>query len=507
MSAVTDDPKRRPVPRWRSFRGAIAHGSLGRTSSSSLAAEGPQSGLADLHRAAEDWRSLQNSRVAGDLLGEAMVLGQRDDAIEAAQWVLRQESAPARLRALAAHISGQEIHPAGSTPHDPSPSIDRLDRWMSIRKCRSRLRLFPLEAATWMDLARAYVVNGQDRLAMRPVEVALALHPCNRFIVRSAVRFMLHVRRPDRARDLLIKNPRTPEDPWLLAAEIAVASVQGRTPRFVKVAMSKLAERNAPAIDLSELASAVGTLELEAGSGRVAKKLFQFSLADPTENAVAQVEWAARQDSRIVVPEDAFAVIGAHEATAWSSLQNGAWGAIDEATEGWLSDEPFSSRPAIFGSWSSLITSLNFERSRHFAEAGLVTHPDNPVLLNNLAVALANLGELELATQNLDKAAQLSTDDKSRIATTASRGLIYFRRGDIASGRQLYKQAVSIARQAHEPWLEALALLHLAREEHHIDLYAAEQRSAEASVLLRQLPLPFLNLGFQFAKVAGLSLP
>jgi hypothetical protein len=85
------------------------------------------------------------------------------------------------------------------------------------------------------------------------------------------------------------------EDPWLLAAEVAVASVAGRRPMFVRQGRKVLESGRLPALQTAKLASAIATLEMTAGDTRSARRLFRESLVDPTDNSLAQAGWGQAQ--------------------------------------------------------------------------------------------------------------------------------------------------------------------------------------------------------------------
>lgn len=457
-----------------------------------------------MERAARDWSRQRTLRVAGDLLGEAWTLRSPTQVTDAAKWVLDHPAPPSRLLELARRISGESPHPTATARDEQLPAT--LDsRRAQVGSFKRRVRRFPREAVTWMDLARAYVTNGQDDLAKRPVQIAIALAPTSRFILRSAVRFFLHVQEPETARRLLIACPRTPTDPWLLAAEAATSSVVGKPPHFARLSRRVAASTEFPLLHLSELATAVATIEMEAGAHRPAKRLFQRALLEPTENAVAQVEWATRQDPTIQIPEVAYEVPRAYEALAWNNLHDGRWERIVRAAESWLHDEPFSSRPAIFGSWASMFANRNFKKAQEFAQAGLVTHPGEPLLLNNLAVSLVDLGDLTAAREALAKVANCSANSKTMIPIIATRGLICFRHGLLVEGRAYYREALESARHHKEPWMEVLALLHLAREELSLDPTAAENAARGAAKLLERLPIGYRALADRFSLLSGLG--
>src|SRR5262249_9089606 len=143
----------------------------------------------------------------------------------------------------------------------------------------------PRNAFVWIDLARLYVLLGQSKPAEQAIKIALALAPYDRFILRSASRFYLHTSDAEKGLALLRTNARTPEDPCLIAAELAVSTVLEKTPKFVTGAQNILNNGAAAPFHTSELACALGGLEMAAGKSRKANKLFETSLRAPTENA------------------------------------------------------------------------------------------------------------------------------------------------------------------------------------------------------------------------------
>jgi predicted permease len=122
-----------------------------------------------------------------------------------------------------------------------------------------------------------------------------SLSPNSRFVLRSAARLYLHANEPDRAHNLLLKAESTPFDPWLIAAELAIAPIAKVGPEFAYEAGWVLNSENYAPIHVTELASSLATLELADGNRRKARKLFQRALQSPTENSIAQVDWAAKQ--------------------------------------------------------------------------------------------------------------------------------------------------------------------------------------------------------------------
>src|SRR5262249_36622444 len=196
-----------------------------------------------------------------------------------------------------------------------------------------------------IELARDYTIGGLRRQAERAVNIALALNNENRFILRSAARFFLHDDQPDRAHHILRTAPNSAKDPWITAAEIAVASAGGRVPRFLDSGRKLLNGWDRSPFEVTELASALATQELTNGKKRGASDLFKQSLIDPTENSLAQAEWAADKVRGLEFSVQDYEVPAKYEAAAWDYFNKGEWGLSLVNAKAWLYDQPFSSQP------------------------------------------------------------------------------------------------------------------------------------------------------------------
>jgi len=117
--------------------------------------------------------------------------------------------------------------------------------------------------------------------------------------LRSAACYYTVTGDPERANALLNQSARTPIDPWLAAAEIATATAAFRDSKVAKRAWNSVVHGDFHPTHVSELASAVGTLELKHGNEKRSKKLFRTSLENPNENAVAQAQWVVEHKNII----------------------------------------------------------------------------------------------------------------------------------------------------------------------------------------------------------------
>jgi len=293
---------------------------------------------------------------------------------------------------------------------------------------------------------------------------AANLAPDNRFVVRSAARLFLHERDGPTALKIIRRAAGAKRDPWLLAAEIAVASASGKATLFAKIGANRNEDNNISPFARTELSSALATLEMENGKTRKARQLFRQSLEGPNENSVAQVEWANRQIGGLELDKSALSVPRSFEATANLNLIAGEWNpAVAHGME-WLRDQPFSKRPALFTSYvSSLIE--DYETSISILRQSLSANPDDPSLINNLAFALGSVDQLEEADSLLRKMDLTETSQLSSITLPATTGLLFFRWGLPEFGRRMYELAATRAARQGNIKYRTLARLYLAREE------------------------------------------
>src|SRR6185437_13525621 len=237
----------------------------------------------------------------------------------------------------------------------------------------------------WVDLALAYTVVGDDKKAGRAIRAALQLAPNDRFVLRSAARFFIHIGEPQIAFEHLARADSTKVDPWLMAAEIAVADYLGRTSRLQKVARGEI-ESGKSGHDLTELASALGSLEAANGNRRAARRLLKKALNGANENTVAQIRWLNRTSLGEVVDASAAAPPLLYEANAWVSYHAGDFQAALGESLRWLRYQPFSSAPATLSSFILADLMWDFQAGASVAEAGLKANPRDLMLLNNFAV-------------------------------------------------------------------------------------------------------------------------
>jgi hypothetical protein len=200
--------------------------------------------------------------------------------------------------------------------------------------------------------------------------------------------------------------------------------------------------------------------------------MFRSSLSEPTENTVAQVQWASRRDSSIEVPSEI--TPNAFEALAWEEQFAGRWTSSVDAVRKWHDIEPFSVRPAVMGSFVAVAHLGDGRLGEDFSRRGLIANKGNSPLHNNLAVALAIQGKLTEARAELDlvKFRHGSAEEAVNFAT---RGLIEMRGGSIPAGVELYQKAMERAIEIKNPSLWCRAAANFAHEYSRFDKTELEE--------------------------------
>ncbi|MBS7807153.1 hypothetical protein [Variovorax sp. PCZ-1] len=370
-----------------------------------------------------------------------------------ATFILKNDSAmPAGIRRLADSVQSGDLSEVSLTgPLDHKKTLRD-----GIHDTRRWLVRFPNDALTWLDLGRLHAAAGNTGSAKNAVQTALALSPSNRTILRGTSRFFLHAHDPAAALAILDKSPRTERDPWLIAGHIAINSILGKSSKFTKKARAIISAGSHSPYEISELASSLATLELEAGQNKQAKRLYNISLSEPNENALAQVQWAAKQlNLNPDLPDEWLQKPMTAEAGYYHFLMNDQFEDALMSALTWHIDEPFAARPMLSASFiAAIFGDLNDARS--YARQGLITEPDNLMLLNNLAFATGAEGDIEAAETVLKK---ISSIEKSNINahTVANLGMLAYLRQELEIGMQLYDTAIEIYRKQHNLEQAAIA--------------------------------------------------
>jgi tetratricopeptide (TPR) repeat protein len=465
MAGYLPPRKRNMVPRWRS-PAVTEH--LGDLRSSQRTRPTNDVGSREFERALADWRVHRTASNAAEVVAGALVTDQGELALDAAHFLVDVE-APAAF-ALRTRTS-RGLLGSSLTPEDPQQGSPRA----LIHDLRLKALAYPRSALGWIELALAYTNLGLAKRAERFIRMAINLAPDNRYVLRSAVRYYLHIGEGESAYHLLYRSPIVPRDPWLAAAELAVASIIARKPDTLKDARALLHSNDYSSHDTSELASQLATIALRDGQRLRAKRLFEEALRSPTDNSVAQVRWIADLDTSFSIPQGALSAPRNFEANALKHFHGGVWPKAAKDSWRWHHDEPFARRAAILGSYVSSEMLQNYEEACDFAAAGLASNPGDPSLLNNKAYSLAMLGKTREARECIEAFRPKEHEDFTLIPKLATSGLIYFREGQLAAGRKLYLEAIDKSRGPDLARVKMMAALHLAFEEVRVRSEDAEK--------------------------------
>lgn len=332
-----------------------------------------------------------------------------------------------------------------------------------LRRAGTRFARDPI---LFVELARYYSILGLKAKAEKNMLIAINMAPNNRYVIRSFARLFSHFNEIEFAYDFLKRSEVTRNDPWLLSAEISLAAMLERKSQLIKHAKRLIHSEKFSARSLAELSTAIGTMELLAGDRKKAKNLLNVALSDPNDNALAQVEWLLSKDRLFDIDVAKFGVKRSFEALARESFERLDWDKVIRHAEDWFMDMPFVRRPVLLAAHVASVALDDQTTAEVFCRAGLIAHPGDPLLLNNLAYSLALENRLDEARSQLDKVqTEKVTEESTRICLTATNGLIRFRERDFDRGRALYLEAIQSSSKSQNSDLYHLAIINYAREE------------------------------------------
>lgn len=136
----------------------------------------------------------------------------------------------------------------------------------------------------------------------------------------------------------------------------------------------------------------------------------------------------------------------ASEARFLRACQDQQWQDALRAAKEWQDDEPFSSRPAINGSFLASYFTLDYLEPIRIAKIGLRADPDDQGLRNNLVVSLILSGPSNFSEAQREFKKILASPSGLRgPVLLATHGLVCFSEGDRKRGRALYEASLKEA--------------------------------------------------------------
>lgn len=455
MSLISYKEQRDVIPNWRSYTKTARLGEL-----FSIKREQCEAPVFPISGYIEAWLDQQTLPFATDLLSAALVNGVNGNPIvsQAANFVLTNKGISEHIRKIAQSYIMSEVKNTFNKKIDPALMLDNL--FNNEERVKDAIRLikrenshFPYNPIAYCELARYYTLLGVRAHAEKAMNVALHLAPNLRYVTRCAARLFLQLGDAEHAHWIVTQNSAIKVDPWLLASEIAINSSLGRNSRFAKIGIRLLQSKNYAPFCCSELASALGTLEMSNGSRKKCIKLVNSSLQSPNDNSLAQAEWLKSEHSDLNLDfRDYSNLLLKSEADArYSFFRREYHQALIESIK-WIDDLPYDKTPILFGSSVAHTFLKDFDVAAKILRVGLISNPGDTMLLNNLAYVLALKGETAQAESIMDKPFMFDNalELRSLICHTATVGLIAFRKGEIEKGINKYLAAINLAKEQCE---------------------------------------------------------
>lgn len=462
MGVIYKTEKRRMLPRWRSVESEST--ALEPSTRTNSAVPGVVF-VGDLLEQEESWGAHKSLAHASDLLTSSQVLGRDHEYQQVARFVLDHSRPQSLLSRLAESTIHKVDGPAQRSGTSKKLESERHDR--SIARLRRLLRIESRNAIAWIEIARHYVVVGESKKARRAVLSALAVDKDSRFVVRSSARYFHHADESDYAIKILQHSDRWKTDPWIMASEIAFASLLGRQTRMAKKGLELVEAGAFRDMHISELASALGSLELEHGKLKNARRLAAISMKMPNDNSFAQAMWNREAFDIPQLRFETMTIPMAWEAMAQLQYQNENFLDALKHLERWRADEPFSVRPIQLLSYVNGTILQDWSSSIEIIKKARLLHPDDLTLQNNLVYDYLMSNRVEEAEKELPALIALmnSVSDERKAVASATWGLLMFRKGEYEQGRDLYRKAIRVIAASGNSYLRAMAVSNYVREE------------------------------------------
>ncbi len=465
MAFLCETPDRRVIPNWRSLSDTISNGELEYPSNEHV--------VFNLEKYENDWNQEHSLLYASELVSAAVANGieHNSTAKEAAEFVLTHDAkiTDAQKTVALSLLQDDAAEAVVKCNHE----IDELlmntsEIYAKIGYFKSLIRKYPYSPINYVEIARFYAMIGQTKQAINMMNIALALDSENRFVSRSAARLFVHVEDLDRAHYVLRKNEQVAFDPWLMASEISVNLLRGRSSSLIKKGIALINSGDFSPFSLSELSSSLGTLELVKGTQKKSKLFFEKSLISPNDNSLAQAEWAKANKLSLHFDKAVCEKVNmSYEANALYAYQNDKYEDALKASIRWLNDMPYSKNPIFVGANISYTFLKDYKTAAKILKRGLEANPNEPAFMNNLAYTYALDGKLVEANEIMNRVNKISDiDERTKICLSATRGLIAYREKRIEEGRTLYLKAIKAAKDIQgDPTYSWNAILNFVREE------------------------------------------
>lgn len=461
MANIFQEKKRSTIPNWRFFKTTVCLGELNNTKQTKLLK------TQSIDKYISDWINYKDLIHAVELVSAALVNNiQENEIIEsAARYILITKNSTSIHKSFAYLILyKQKKIFSDNDLTDINDLIDKESIYKRIHFLKEQLNFFPKNSILLVDISLLYTIIGELEKARYNMLQAVYLSPNNRFVLRSFVRMFLKLDK-EYAHKILLKSPNVLKDPWLMSAEISLSFIRNQNSKLMKKAY-KILESDINPYDKTELASSLGTVELFRGNKKRSKKLFQKSLESPNDNSLAQSEWISEIFKIFSLDARSYQIKKNYEALAIDDFYNDRWIKAADNSIKWFLDMPFSRKPILLASYILGSILNDHLKAIRILKAGLTSNPKDAGLLNNLAYSYALLNDVENAERYINQiTCKTDINIPNNICTTATKGLILFRKKRFDEGRQLYLKAIKEAQTRGDDKLYILAYANYVREE------------------------------------------
>lgn len=457
MALYLDNSKRLLIPSWKPFV---------RSQDELRPIKFHTRDTGDISPYIKEWRNRKNIISAGELLSSAIVNNRvEEDEVKEAILFINQtdDGIPFPLKNTAKSYTE-------TVPVQTSSLLTGIELFQQIAALKHLISQYPYNAIYHVDIARCYVLLGQLKQAESHINTALYLDSNNRFVVRAASRFYIHIKDEKQALSALRHSCLLKKDPWLMASEISVSRMFKKNTNNVKRAIQLIDSRDYSDFDLSELRSTVGMEEFGSGSYKNGRNLIHKSLLAPCENSIAQAQWIVNNTN---VELEAPLVISPYfsEALCYYHYNNADYKAAITSAKNWQADTPYSFKCALYGAGIATIYLKDYSTSIDLLNQYLLTNKqpseERRKALNDLAYAFALNKKADKAQQVLDSVAggiDVSSIKRVDICLVATQGLIAFRLGDVEKGKHFYENAIDLSEKRKEKYTKHTAQINYCRE-------------------------------------------
>ncbi len=454
MAGLREEKPRNIIPNWRSLNVTARIGEIG--SVSCLREELILFPITDYVNA---WKENNTVPYASDLVSAAIMNGQVDlpDVKLAAEFIVNNSdyATDSQINTARSVLVSSNVRIEDNKPDSLEDKLKRISvedsvAKESVRLIRRSLDLYQHNPIAYCELSRNYALLGELKKAELAMDVAVQLNSKSRYISRSAARLYLHVDEFDKAHRVIVNNPWLKKDPWLLASEIAIDSLRGRNSRFIKVGKTILESENYSPFSVSELAGAIGSVELMNGNLKNCKSYFKRGLIRPNDNCLAQANWLVSEIPSINLAFSDYGYLtNKYEADSWMAYYLDQYETALMCSLDWIADMPFTRRPVQFAADMAYTYLKDYDVAIKIIKTGLCSNPGDDTLLNNLAFSHALNGNTEEAEAILSsiKIESTAIRKEAKVCLLATKGLNEYRKGNVEEGKNWYERAIEFAKK------------------------------------------------------------